>query len=276
MFAYMKLGIRQLGMGIGLFCLSLPVMASEYRCGWIENPGPGRWWITDKDASWEISTPGGYSVSPQSIDQLPDIIPNGYVRVTGTYGYSCGCLTVSTDKRKHRITKVHTKGKQQLLKRCLEDRSITNKNGKRVSKRMNPAVQRSVAAPTQVVLNHVQQPRRTPHTAQVSQPNHRQAVVRQPPRNKPVVEPAYYIQVITTSDHSKANSLKNSFAKDGFETVVTSAGRDGKKLYRVNFGPFANKGLAAQAQATLKGIFAGNANVQESILVSKKPAVSVN
>lgn len=258
-------GTTKLIAGIGLFCLSLSAMAAENRCGWIENPGPGTWWLTDKDAIWEISTQGGYSVSPKSIDNLPNVIPNEYVRVSGIYGYSCGCISVDTDKKKRRIVAIHGKGKQVFLKQCLEDKSIANRR-QPIAK---PVV---VPAPSKPAPVQPSRPASTQPVPQVRQPVER--VVQHMPAPSRGTSTEHYIQVITTSDQRKANSLKSSFAKDGFDTIVTSVTSKGKTLYRVNFGPFANKALAAQAQATLKGIFAGNANVQESILVSAKSAAS--
>ncbi|MHB7679627.1 DUF4087 domain-containing protein, partial [Klebsiella pneumoniae] len=32
--------------------------AKENRCGWLENPTPGNYWLTDKDGDWTISTQG--------------------------------------------------------------------------------------------------------------------------------------------------------------------------------------------------------------------------
>ena len=243
----------KLMLGLGLMSLSMTAMSAEYRCGWIENPSPGTWWMTDKDAHWEISTPGGHSVPSQSIDNLPNVIPNEYVRVNGIYGYSCGCLSVDTDKQHKRIVRIQSKGKQVFLKQCLEDKAIAN---------------RSQSAP-QFTQRPVVKPQVTRQAIQQSQPVS-QVVQRMPAPPKQTTA-AHYIQVITTSDKNKANSLKNSFAQDGFDTIVTSVTSAGNTLYRVNFGPFTSKPLAAQAQTTLKGIFAGNANVQESILVSVKP-----
>ena len=251
-----RVGSTKLIVGMGLFCLSMSAMAAEYRCGWIENPEPGTWWITDKDARWEISTQGGYSVPTSSIDNLPNVIPNEYVRISGIYGYSCGCLSVDADKANKRITKILQKGKQVFLKQCLEDKAIANRN---VSNAL-PKLAVRPAAPVRPVTQTPAQ-----RTAQVVQ---NMPVLTQQPTG------AHYIQVITTSDKSKANSLKNSFAQEGFDTIVTSVVSNGKTLYRVNFGPFANKPSAVQAQAALKGIFAGNKNVQESILVSVKTSVS--
>ena len=35
-----------------------PVLAEE-RCGWLENPTPGNWWLKDAHAFWIIATQGG-------------------------------------------------------------------------------------------------------------------------------------------------------------------------------------------------------------------------
>ena len=253
---YMQ-GSAKLIAAMGLFCLSMPTMAAENRCGWIENPSPGTWWITDKDARWEISTQGGYSVPTQSIDNLPNVLPNEYVRVSGIYGYSCGCLSVDTDKRNRRVTKILQKGKQVFLKQCLEDKAIADRNFR--GSQSTPTVRPPAPAPVRQAA-----PASSQRTAQV---------VQHMPVPTQIAAAAHYIQVITTSDRNKANSLKNSFAKDGFGTIVTSVVSNGTTLYRVNFGPFANRPSAIKAQAALKGIFAGNKNVQESILVSVKPNI---
>lgn len=225
--------------GIGLSFLSVSALSAEQRCGWIENPSPGTWWLMDKDATWEISTRGGYSVPATSIDNLPDVIPNQYIRISGIYGYSCGCLSVDTDKQNRRIKVIHQKGKQVFLKQCLEEPAIAN--------------QRKQISPTVVLRPSVKA-------------GEKQVSVSDANTGTP-----HFVQVITTSNRDKANSLKESFAKDGFNTVVTSVMSNGRNLYRVNFGPFASKPLALQAQATLKGIFAANANVQGSIVLSAKP-----
>ncbi len=44
--------------------------AAENRCGYIENPTPGNWWLTDADASWTIGTQGSDSY-PDGFDLVP-------------------------------------------------------------------------------------------------------------------------------------------------------------------------------------------------------------
>lgn len=31
----------------------------ENRCGWVDNPTPANWWLTDRDGEWVIGVPGG-------------------------------------------------------------------------------------------------------------------------------------------------------------------------------------------------------------------------
>jgi len=113
---------------IVLSVLSVTSIAAELRCGWLENPTPANWWLNDREGSWTISAQGGYSVSDKSMDNLPKLNDNEYVRTNGNYGYACACLSVTTDKKNERILTIHKKGKQVLLKKCLEDRSIASHN----------------------------------------------------------------------------------------------------------------------------------------------------
>lgn len=114
--------------GVVLSLFSLTAMAAEQRCGWLENPTPANWWLNDRDGSWTISAQGGYSVADKSMDNLPTLNDNEYVRTNGSYGYACVCLSVTTDKKNERILTIDKKGKQVLLKKCLEDRSIASHN----------------------------------------------------------------------------------------------------------------------------------------------------
>ena len=111
----------------GLFILltTSAVSASEYRCGWLENPSPSNFWLTDNAGTWYISMQGGYHVKDRYFNRLPKINPNEYVRTNANYGYSCACLSVKTNKKKRRITKIYKKGKSLLLKRCLEDPKLS-------------------------------------------------------------------------------------------------------------------------------------------------------
>jgi hypothetical protein len=99
--------------------------AAERRCGYVENPTPGNWWLTDGRGQWIMGTQGrepaeGMETIPQSFYEF------GWVRTNGYYGYRCGCLTVDTDRTGLRITRV--RAAQALpMKRCTADPALRGK-----------------------------------------------------------------------------------------------------------------------------------------------------
>jgi len=97
--------------------------ATEKRCGWLANPTPANLWLIDRDGSWIISIQGGYHVAEASLDSLPQVNENEFVRTNVNYGYSCVCLDVVVDKVSMRITQI-VSGQNLLLKKCLEDRAL--------------------------------------------------------------------------------------------------------------------------------------------------------
>ncbi|WP_335672062.1 DUF4087 domain-containing protein [Phyllobacterium zundukense] len=106
--------------------LAAPAPSGEVRCGWIENPTPGDLFLIDKDATWTI-TSQGQAEGPDAagVDNIPDGDPKQFVdtsRGTG-HGYSCGCLTVETNAKDQRITKV-VSGKNLPLAKCRADKAL--------------------------------------------------------------------------------------------------------------------------------------------------------
>lgn len=73
----------------------LAATAAENRCGWIQNPTPGNWWLTDRDGQWTIMTQG--SNEDPGMEQIGDISAGDYIATNGNYGYACGCMQVDTD-----------------------------------------------------------------------------------------------------------------------------------------------------------------------------------
>lgn len=108
-----------------LFSMTLTdsAFAAEKRCGWLENPTPGNWWLTDADASWTIAAQGGYSIDDASWEKMPELGGKDYVETNGNYGYGCACLSVTVDKKNTRITKVFS-GKTLPLKKCRSDKAL--------------------------------------------------------------------------------------------------------------------------------------------------------
>lgn len=107
---------------VGFSLLALPASATETRCGWLENPTPGNWWLTDRDGSWTISAQGGYRA--RNMDNIPDLSRGQYVVTNaGSYGYACACLRVATDRNRMRITNIQS-AQQLPLKTCRQDRYL--------------------------------------------------------------------------------------------------------------------------------------------------------
>ncbi|MGQ0559018.1 MAG: DUF4087 domain-containing protein [Sphingosinicella sp.] len=79
--------------------------ATQRRCGWLDNPTPANWWLTDRDGEWLISAQGGYQAP--GMERIPDMSRRGWVRTNGYYGYGCACMTVTVDRAERRISRIH-------------------------------------------------------------------------------------------------------------------------------------------------------------------------
>lgn len=101
--------------------------AAERRCGWYSNPTPGNLWLTDKDATWTITSQGeAEGPDAANADKAPDFDPKQFVEtnVPGAgYGYGCACMTVETDIKKQRITRVIS-GAILPLAKCKADKGL--------------------------------------------------------------------------------------------------------------------------------------------------------
>ena len=94
---------------------------AERRCGWLANPTPGNYWLTDRQGEWTLSAQGGYQAP--GMDEMPDMSTNGWVRTNGNYGYGCACMTVSTDRRTMRVTRLYS-ATPVPLRQCRNDRTL--------------------------------------------------------------------------------------------------------------------------------------------------------
>jgi len=99
---------------------AVPALA-ERRCGWLENPTPANYWLTDRDGEWTISTQGGPFA--EGWDDMPDMTTQGWVRTNGSYGYGCACMEVTTNRRDMSITRVIS-ARPVPLRQCRNDRSL--------------------------------------------------------------------------------------------------------------------------------------------------------
>lgn len=103
-------------MAILLLALALAGTAPQTRCGWLANPTPANWWLTDRDGEWLIGAQGGYQVP----DDLPDMRARGWVEENGHYGYGCACMTVSVDPQSRRVLRIFS-ARSVPLRQCRAD-----------------------------------------------------------------------------------------------------------------------------------------------------------
>lgn len=122
--------MRLLVLALGLLILgpSAPAMAgkstvpkTELRCGWIDNPTPANWWLTDRHGQWLMMAMGGHEAP--GMDKMPDMSSGEWVKTNGYYGYGCGCLRVTVDARSKRITRIFS-ARQVPLRQCRRDASL--------------------------------------------------------------------------------------------------------------------------------------------------------
>lgn len=114
------------GRALALFaCWTLVLAATpalaERRCGWLENPTPANWWLTDGDGQWIMGTQGGEQA--EGMDNLPDITAHDFVATNRDYGYACACLDGAFSKASQRVLKIRSV--QQLpIAKCSADSNL--------------------------------------------------------------------------------------------------------------------------------------------------------
>jgi hypothetical protein len=76
----------------------------EKRCGWLENPTPGNWWLKDSRGPWTIAEQGGPYAD--GMERLASPKAEKFVATNGNYGYSCACVTGVFDSTASRVTRI--------------------------------------------------------------------------------------------------------------------------------------------------------------------------
>jgi len=104
-----------------LLAMASSALAAETRCGWLQNPTPGNWWLDDAENTWTIMTQGSDD-EPEGMDLIPDISEHDYVKSNGNYGYACACMSVETDGEEH-ITRILS-FRQLKLAKCQNDKAL--------------------------------------------------------------------------------------------------------------------------------------------------------
>ena len=105
----------------GAALAAAPPGGVERRCGWLTNPTPANYWLTDRDGEWLIGAQGGYQAP--GMDAMPDMTTRGWVRTNGHYGYGCACMDVTVDWAARRITRI-VRATPLPLRQCRADRRL--------------------------------------------------------------------------------------------------------------------------------------------------------
>jgi hypothetical protein len=90
------------------------------RCGWIVNPTPANWWLTDRDGQWILGTQGADQAP--GMEEMPDMSTAGWVETNGHYGYGCACMTITADSE-GRVVRI-ADAQPRPLKQCRADRKL--------------------------------------------------------------------------------------------------------------------------------------------------------
>jgi hypothetical protein len=110
-------------MGVALILAAAALAAGpqspiQRRCGWLDNPTPANWWLTDSQGEWILSVQGGYQAP--GMDDMPDMSTGGWVETNGYYGFRCACLDVTVDAGEHKIMRL-VKTIAKPLRQCRAD-----------------------------------------------------------------------------------------------------------------------------------------------------------
>lgn len=74
------------------------------------------------------------------------------------------------------------------------------------------------------------------------------------------------VQLFASSNESRANEIKDMFAKEGYNMIVVPLVVDGKTLYKTQVGPFATEAEANAALAKMKTRYKKNAFVNSAVI----------
>ncbi len=103
------------------FSAAAPPAQTERRCGWLQNPTPGNFWLLDRDGEWLLGAQGGYQAP--GMDDMPDMTTAGWVEVNGHYGYGCACIDAVVDRSSRRVTRLIS-ARPVPLRQCRADRAL--------------------------------------------------------------------------------------------------------------------------------------------------------
>ena len=97
-----------------------PPESGRRRCGWLSNPTPANWWLTDAEGQWILATQGADQAP--GMEDMPDMSSAGWVETNGHYGYGCACMTITADGD-GRVTRI-ADAQPKPLRQCRADRKL--------------------------------------------------------------------------------------------------------------------------------------------------------
>ena len=97
------------------------IAASGRRCGWLHNPTPANWWLTDRDGQWILGTQGREPVA--GMDEMPDMSSGEWVESNGSYGYGCACMDMEVDPASGDVLRISAASPKPLAQ-CRNDRKL--------------------------------------------------------------------------------------------------------------------------------------------------------
>lgn len=104
-----------------LLLAAAPAPPLQKVCGWLHNPTPGNYWLTDRAGQWVLSSQGG--AQAPGWEELAMDEPKEWVKTNGYYGYGCACATMRVDRRKGEVVEI-TAIRNLPLKTCRSDAKL--------------------------------------------------------------------------------------------------------------------------------------------------------
>ena len=99
------------------------IAAEGRRCGWLHNPTPANWWLTDRDGEWVLGSQGSEPVP--GMDDMPDMSGGEWVETNGHYGYGCACIDMVVDPASGDVLRISAATPKPLAQ-CRRDKSLPN------------------------------------------------------------------------------------------------------------------------------------------------------
>lgn len=100
---------------------------AERRCGWLANPTPANFWLTDADGTWTLSEQGRDLGNRFHDISWPEFAADQWVETNGSYGYGCACFDGVVDHRSANVVRIDRLAPRPL-NACLADPALPSIN----------------------------------------------------------------------------------------------------------------------------------------------------